>query len=878
MAQNISVTLTLDDKQYTTKLKAAETATKSFATVSETSALAANNAFTKLSSGTDGMIRRFGGLRAAIAGLGFAAVGKSALAMADELQDLSNASGIAVGRLLELKKALTTSGGDADMMATALNNFLRSIDDAAEGSIKAQNSFMGIGVSMKDLRKLSEQDLFIKTLEGIAAIESPSRRAAEMMDKFGKSFKTVDPQELLDKLKATAGEGDKYAATIKRAAELNDQLATAQGNLKLAFLEAFSPIITKIIEFNTATEEGGKKMESLITVIKLVGIALATSFAVSGVLALVGLFGQVARALTVVLGVSSGLGGIFAGGSSLMVGIRGISVLLAAVGTSLFVATQLFEDFGYKGVIHVMKVVESLGILAAAIGGGAFGAGLGTALGGPVGGVIGGIAGATAAGAAMDLLIEKAKKAREAAEYALDVGGGRGKGQGAPSATDLGFPTTPAAGTTGPDKRAVDETARKNAIQSVRDVTLEYEKQQRLRIAGLDFQTRMVGKTEEEKQLSEAQREIYLEYVNTFDQLEKRRNSLTKDEMYLGGEIVKQQKELYQVYLDKDKQLEKGIIAQQTANLLEKDRLNTLENITKAIETQVAKQEALAEILRSANEQKFAAKDAIPASQLVGLNSIQKQIVEIQENARKAAQEAAKAFAEKFGEINTAADAKEFADGLDKIAQAWKGVAGAQTEVAQANYETSRSFSTGWTEAFAKYAEDAQNAAEHATTYFDRFTKGFEDAVVALVTNGKFSFKDFANSIIADFARIEARKALTNFLGGGKDAGGGSVLGSLFSWGKSLFGFANGGMMQAGIPAIVGERGPELFMPSTAGRIQSNAQSFGRNEPTVVHTTVNYAIQAVDASSFRSLVARDPSFIYAVTEAGRRSQPSRRSA
>ena len=302
MAQNISVTLTLDDKQYTAKLKAAETATKSFATVSETSALAANNAFTKLGNGTDQMVKRFGGLRTAIASLGFAAVGGSALAMADDLQDLSNASGIAVGRLLELKSALTTSGGQADQMGTAVNNFLRSIDDAAEGSIKAQNSFIGLKVSMNDIRTLSEQDLFIKTLEGIAAIENPSRRAAEMMDKFGKSFKTVDPQELLDKLKATAGEGDKYAATIKRAAELNDALATAQGNLKLAFLEAFSGIITKVNEFNTATDAGKTKMEGLITVIKLVGIALATSFAISGVLGLVNVFGQVARALTVVRG------------------------------------------------------------------------------------------------------------------------------------------------------------------------------------------------------------------------------------------------------------------------------------------------------------------------------------------------------------------------------------------------------------------------------------------------------------------------------------------------------------------------------------------------------------------------------------------------
>jgi len=40
-------------------------------------------------------------------------------------------------------------------------------------------------------------------------------------------------------------------------------------------------------------------------------------------------------------------------------------------------------------------------------------------------------------------------------------------------------------------------------------------------------------------------------------------------------------------------------------------------------------------------------------------------------------------------------------------------------------------------------------------------------------------------------------------------------------------------------------------------------------------TNVTYNIQAVDASSFRSLVARDPEFIFNVTEQGRRSLPTR---
>jgi hypothetical protein len=76
-------------------------------------------------------------------------------------------------------------------------------------------------------------------------------------------------------------------------------------------------------------------------------------------------------------------------------------------------------------------------------------------------------------------------------------------------------------------------------------------------------------------------------------------------------------------------------------------------------------------------------------------------------------------------------------------------------------------------------------------------------------------------------------------------------------------------------PYVVGERGPELFVPGAAGNIIPNNQ-LGGNAPVMQNlTTVNYSIQAVDASSFRSLVARDPQFIYSVTEKGRRSQPTR---
>ena len=73
---------------------------------------------------------------------------------------------------------------------------------------------------------------------------------------------------------------------------------------------------------------------------------------------------------------------------------------------------------------------------------------------------------------------------------------------------------------------------------------------------------------------------------------------------------------------------------------------------------------------------------------------------------------------------------------------------------------------------------------------------------------------------------------------------------------------------------MVGENGPELFLSKNAGTIIPNNQlsgSRGGSGPNIV-----YNIVANDAASFRQMIARDPEFLYAVTEKGRSSIPSGR--
>ena len=108
---------------------------------------------------------------------------------------------------------------------------------------------------------------------------------------------------------------------------------------------------------------------------------------------------------------------------------------------------------------------------------------------------------------------------------------------------------------------------------------------------------------------------------------------------------------------------------------------------------------------------------------------------------------------------------------------------------------------------------------------------------------------------------------LDTILGAGKSVLGGigSVLGDIGSTVGDWFGgfFANGGTLPAGKVGIVGERGPEMISgPATITPMGGQS--------------VVYNINAVDAASFKALVAADPGFIHSVAELGRGRMPGAR--
>ena len=75
--------------------------------------------------------------------------------------------------------------------------------------------------------------------------------------------------------------------------------------------------------------------------------------------------------------------------------------------------------------------------------------------------------------------------------------------------------------------------------------------------------------------------------------------------------------------------------------------------------------------------------------------------------------------------------------------------------------------------------------------------------------------------------------------------------------GASFFGLGgsakqHGGAVSKGRPVLVGERGPEMFVPNTTGQIQQNARGTGGGP-----VNVNFSITALDASGFSEMLIQN---------------------
>lgn len=188
-----------------------------------------------------------------------------------------------------------------------------------------------------------------------------------------------------------------------------------------------------------------------------------------------------------------------------------------------------------------------------------------------------------------------------------------------------------------------------------------------------------------------------------------------------------------------------------------------------------------------------------------------------------------------------------------------------------AQQEQQNSFLFGWEMAYKQYAEDSENYAKLGQQYFDTMANAMTNAITTFVKTGKLNFKDFAQSLIQDLIAIQLRMQAMQ----------------LFNAGMKFFGFnmpgvsakAGGGMVSGNIPYMVGENGPELFVPQGGGSIVPTDRlgSAMGGAPSIVYNGPYIAqMSAIDTQSAAQFLAKNKMSVWSANQSASRSLPTSR--
>jgi hypothetical protein len=178
-------------------------------------------------------------------------------------------------------------------------------------------------------------------------------------------------------------------------------------------------------------------------------------------------------------------------------------------------------------------------------------------------------------------------------------------------------------------------------------------------------------------------------------------------------------------------------------------------------------------------------------------------------------------------------------------------------------------------EDFKSQMEDIKSVANSVGQAFSKVGDTILDAFLR-GKQGALDFKSILRELIIDIQKAIIKKMILDKVTGVITSGIEGILSPkspvLGSSGKEMM--AGGGTVQQGSPTIVGERGPELFVPGSAGTIKNNADSKNSMGGGVsVVQNLNFAVgvtNTVRAEVMNMLPAIQQSTITAVADAKQR--------
>ena len=713
--------------------------------------------------------KSMGGLKSAIAGLALGALIKDGMTVANVMSDLSKATNMSLQSIVGFGNAVAVNGGNIDKANDAISDLVKNIGEAAGGSSELQKAFGKAGVSLNDLATLSEQDILIKTIDGISRLGDASTQSSIKAKIFGEALKTVDLNSVNSQLAESISKAKEQAAATQAAADANRRLDESYQNLRQGAINALEPILKLLGENNVSVDAATKLFQTLGIIVGIVYGAKT----IAAVKSFVDIIKVLNIALKSQVAIQAGL--------QALSGPKGWAVLAGsavAAGAAIYGLNKLLEDN--------QELADTIPTPNAATGAPS------TTPGRPV---------RTVVDANAKVILDSQRRIAQ----------------------------------------SIAEVNKLNALRGADDIEkIQIESQAEIANARKEINaTENLSKEQKSKEFAAKEKEIMAKSsLEIFriregferDLLQQRQGYMDQIQSLLGVEKSELQKINDQIALQPKNYREIG--DQLRKNAAEQDKnLRFIKEFNKEQERQKTLSR---DLFNLGLDRKFTENDLVSTHkkdlELLSARSSAERL-EINERFEREQRLAQFAKSKLTDEIKTAfvldqqGDATgeqiqmfmDYLNLLDTQRKLEESLSSIRLFNAKQLSELQGTFIYGWDKAFEAYAESAADAGKQAANSFENFTSGMEDALVNFVMTGKLSFKDLARSIIADLARIAARQAIVAAVSG--------PLGMLFGGGRSA-----GGSVAGGTSYIVGERGPELFVPQSAGKIISNSALKGSGQ------------------------------------------------
>ena len=772
MAQDLNLTVGVDDSAMLAGLQRAQTAFENFAKGVRSNS---EDLQTQLKSLPDPVnffqqeLIRLAGTLAATFGA------KSLVGLAEwanTLAQTAKAIGFTTGELFSFQAAVTQAGGTARAASLGIEMFYMKLDQARQGGLSQQVAFERIGISMQDLKDLDDKAIFDKTIQSLAAMPPSAERNRIEVELLSKSFRGLPMQEIAAAMEETRGRFDEFGPVLNDASKAYNTLQADINNFKIAVLSLVQPLMQTFANSKISVDQFTEALKLAASI--LAGLAAAA-----------------------VIGRLVAMGQTFV---TIATTVRAAAVALKEFSIAEVLAANA-TGFGSIASL-ILKFVAAVAVF--------FGA-----------------------EALLNRMLDenKTKNQEVAATQEEKVKQDRAQVQST--------------------QQVYDMTA--HLSTAIREQTTAFEQNIQRQIALIGVRDANIGKSNEERARVEESTKIYDEYARKIDELnvKLREAQSASPEQGISRTVPALRAAIGELTRQRDidtKRAGEAAAAQARNNDANKMAELLAQDQIKINKTLADTQIAIDELTMTTGEKKIA--------------NVRKQTEELIKQATELRRS-------QLGTDTTQAQLDQDRI-LQQTIQSIRDKQQAVVTATQQEVAASRDWSTGWTLAFKEYVSAATDASAQAQNLFRVATRGMEDALVSFAKTGKLSFDSLLASILEAILRSQIQSAFANLFTA-TGGSGGSVLGEIGSGFTRLLGLghASGGVVAGGQPIIVGERGPEIFTPSSNGTVTANDQLQGTRQ-------VIYNISAVDAPSFQRMLAANPEFLYAVTEQGRLSIPGQR--